>query len=104
VQVQGADVAVGIIEEFEGSDLEFYDAVCREIDFPADWPEGLIYHAAGAVPGGIRIVEQWQEAEQYERYVEAKIGPAIAALLGEEAQRAAPQVTLFPIHSVQTAT
>jgi len=97
-------MAVGIIEEFEGSDLDFYDAVCREIDFPADWPDGLIYHAVGAVSGGIRIVEQWQEAEHYERFVEAKIRPAIAALLGEEAERAARQVTVFPIHSVQTAT
>ena len=97
-------MAVGIIEEFEGSDLDFYDVLAREIDFPANWPDGMIYHAAGAVPGGIRIVEQWQELEHYERFIELTILPAITALLGEEAERATPEVTVFPIHSVQTAT
>jgi hypothetical protein len=97
-------MAVGIIEEFEGSDLDFYDVIAREIDFPASWPDGMIYHAVGAVSGGIRIVEQWQELEHYQRFVESTLLPAITALLGEEAQRAAPEVTVFPIHSVQTAT
>jgi hypothetical protein len=96
-------VAVGIIEEFAGSDIAFYDAVCERINFPEEWPTGLLYHAAGeSEHGGIRVVEQWEDPQQYARFIDEVIRPAIGELLGAEAERAAPVVTVFPIHSVQT--
>jgi hypothetical protein len=98
-------MAVGIIEEFHGSDIAFYDAVCEKINFPEEWPEGLLYHAAGETEnGGVRIVEQWDYPQQYTQFIEDTIRPAIGELLGSKAESAVPVVTVFPIHSVQTQT
>ena len=95
-------MAVGIIEEFAwGSDMAFYDDLAKEIDFPRVWPEGLIYHAAGPAEGGMRIVEHWESQTDYDRYIEHTIGPAIMNLLGDKADQATYDVTVFSIHNVQ---
>ncbi|PZR67965.1 MAG: hypothetical protein DLM63_05190 [Solirubrobacterales bacterium] len=95
-------MAIGTVQEFEGFDTEIYDAVCQKVNFPDDWPDGLLYHAAGpAESGGMRITDQWQSAEQFQRFMETKIQPAVQEVFSERGTEPAgpPKTTIFEIHS-----
>jgi hypothetical protein len=96
-------MAIGVIEEFTGPDLALYDIVTAAMKFPQEWPDGMIYHAAGAVEGGIRIVEQWEGIPQYETFVRDKLRPALIAVLGERAETVVPKITTFDVHNAQHA-
>lgn len=95
-------MAIGNIQEFDGFDTQIYDAVCKKVNFPDDWPDGLLYHAAGLTDsGGMRITEQWQSAEQFQRFIEATIQPAIQEVLSERGIEppGPPKTTIFEIHN-----
>ncbi len=96
-----ASVAIGAILEFDGFDPGIYDAVCEKVNFPDDWPDGLLYHAAGPTESGaMRITDQWQSAEQFQRFMETKIQPAVQEVLSERGTELAgpPKTTIFKIH------
>lgn len=95
-------MAVGVVQEFEGFDTETYDAVTKRMNFPDDWPEGLLYHAAGPTDtGAMCVTDQWQSAEQFQRFVETKIQPTMQAVLSERGTQPAgpPKTTIFEIHN-----
>ncbi len=91
-------MSVGIIQEFDGFGPENYRAVSQEMNFPADWPDGLVAHAAGTVEGGMRIVDIWESRDQFDRFSEETIQPAIQATAGEAASQAPPpRITEFEV-------
>ncbi len=98
-------MAIGAILEFDGFDPDFYDAVCEKANFPGDWPDGLLYHAAGPTGGGMRITDQWQSVEQFQQFMEGKIQPALQAVLSQRGTgpTGPPRTTIFEIHKTSHA-
>ena len=92
-------MAVGIIMEFEGFSPDTYEAVREKINWPQDWPEGVSFHVAGPSGDGMRLVEIWESREQYDRWMQDTIQPALREVMGEEALASSspPRVTEFEV-------
>jgi hypothetical protein len=48
-------MAVGVTQDFESLQLADYDAVCEALNFPAEWPDGLLAHGSVEVDGKLRV-------------------------------------------------
>src|SRR5439155_942938 len=80
-------MAVGIIMEFDGFSPDTYEAVREKIDWPAKMPEGISFHVAGPTGDGMRLVEIWSTREQYDRWMEETIQPALEEVVGGRPSR-----------------
>ena len=71
--------------EFTGLGEAEYAAVNRQLGIDmhtgeGDWPPGLLSHAAGSADDGTFIVtEVWSSRADQEAFMQARLGPALAA-------------------------
>jgi hypothetical protein len=75
-------MAAGLLLEFDGMGREQYDAVNERLGIDqetgkGDWPEGLLFHAAGAKPGGWVVMEVWASPDDQQRFMEGRLGTAL---------------------------
>jgi hypothetical protein len=42
-----------------------------------DWPEGLLFHAGGAKPGGWVVMEVWASKQDQQRFMEGRVMRAL---------------------------
>jgi hypothetical protein len=63
---------------------------------PEQAPEGLILHSAGPMEGGWYAYDIWESPEQFQRFVEAHVGPAMEQVLG--AGGPGPEPQFYEIH------
>ena len=69
-----------------------YERVAREVG--DDAPKGLIYHAAGETEGGHwQMVDIWESEEDFNRFRDERLMPAVERALGSEAVQAGPPPT-----------
>jgi hypothetical protein len=77
-------MAAGVILEFEGVTQKEYDAVNAALgidmsDGSGPWPDGLISHSAGRRDDGRFVVmEVWDSPEHQARFMESRLGEALA--------------------------
>jgi hypothetical protein len=76
-------MAEGLILEFDGLSAEDYKRVNEllGIDMESgegDWPAGLHTHVGGASDGGWIVFELWASRADQERFLEERLGPALA--------------------------
>jgi hypothetical protein len=62
-------------------------------------PAGLLIHTAGQSEDGWYIYDIWEAPEDFQRFVDSKLGPAIQELMGEVANP--PQPQFFPIEVIE---
>ncbi len=83
---------VGQIVRFpEGRGAEDYDATQSNLDIAGNPPEGMIFHAAGEVEGRFQVFNVWESREHADRFEEDRLGPAIKAVVGDEAYAQMPE-------------
>jgi hypothetical protein len=75
-------MAQGVILEFDGLDRATYDAVNARLGLDptqrtGDWPEGMLFHAGGAKPGGWVVFEVWESQEAHGRFMQERLGRAL---------------------------
>lgn len=87
-------MAVGIRIKLEGVTAEQFDVAERSIDPDGNPPDGLIFHASGPIDGGWGVIDFWESREQFDRFAEQRIGPAVA----EAGVAAQPDIREFPVH------
>jgi hypothetical protein len=80
-------VATRIQLDFTNVGLDDYDNVCTTLNFPADWPDGLLAHTSVEVDGRLRVVDVWESPAEFDRFVEHRLGQAIGQALGERAEQ-----------------
>lgn len=90
-------MAIGLSIRISGGTREQYDAVDAQMGIDDDPPEGLIFHAAGPIEDGWGILDFWESREHFDRFQEARLGPAIGAV-GEGGPQSPPDVREFPVH------
>lgn len=90
-------MAVGLRMEFEGMGLSEYDAVCKALDFPGDWPDGLIAHGSAEADGGLVVADVWESREKFDSFVAGRLGAAIGQAVGPDAPR--PEITETALHT-----
>ena len=69
-----------------GGTQELYDALNREMGIDeSNPPDGLQLHIAAKTDDGIQITDVWESREQFDRFVEDDVMPAMAKLAGDDA-------------------
>lgn len=71
---------------------ETHDKVTEVLNFPFDWPDGLITHAAYEVDGQLVLSEVWESRRHFDRFAEERLRPAIAEAMGDRANE--PEISL----------
>jgi hypothetical protein len=90
---------VGLLIDLPGLTAEAYDAVNAKMNFFDDPPEGLHLHVGGeAGNGNWRIFEVWESQQACEAFDQARLLPALAAVLGDEAAQNPPPMEFFELH------
>jgi hypothetical protein len=93
-----------LIEFGPGMTAELYDQINGRVNPPEGRPEGLLFHCAGPSPdGGWRIIDVWESRAIFDRFLEAKVMPTVAELLGPEAmaQGPPPRIESWPMHNLE---
>ncbi len=88
--------------DFAKLGLGDYDRVCEALNFPADWPDGLLAHGSAEVDGRLRVVDVWKSGADFDRFVEQRLGSAIADALGARAEQ--PKRSDAELHSFYART
>ena len=86
----------------EGVSLQMLDEVTDEMNVDQDPPEGILFHVHFEQNGKTRIVDVWDSEEAYEAFREARLLPAMQAVLqrhggGEPPQ---PEGSVTSVHRV----
>jgi hypothetical protein len=93
-------LAYAIVHFFPGGTKEHYDAAIAVVHpGEGELPDGQLFHAAGATPGGWTIIAIHESQESWERFSEAAT-PRARGLEG--GFPASPQETAFEVHNFVT--
>ena len=79
-----------------GTTKEQYEAVRKSVAWETDKPEGGRFHVAAFDEQGLRVVDIWDSAENFNRFVEKRLMPGVkaAGIQGE------PQIEITPLHAI----
>lgn len=91
-------MAIGLRMKIEGGTAEMYDGLDGGMNIDADPPEGLIFHAAGPIEGGWGILDFWESREDFDRFQENRLGPAMAEM--GDLPAGPPDIVEFPVHNI----
>lgn len=89
-------MAIVVMQDFPGGTQEQYDRVTEQLNLGGHSPQGNLYHVAGPVEGGLRVVDVWESQDALNAFM---------AVLGPVAQKegvAPPQITTWPAHNILT--
>jgi hypothetical protein len=93
-------MAVGILINMPGVTQEQYEQVTTKLfgQYPMrseDAPDGLLMHSAGPTQDGWYVYDLWESPEQFQRFGEERVGPAMAEVVGAGGP---PQPEIYPVH------
>jgi hypothetical protein len=83
-------MAVGFRFSWPENTIDDYEKVRAALNFPADWPDGLLSHGCREVDGGgIAIREVWESHDHWARFMQDRLQNTIASALGDRAREPA---------------
>ncbi|MBI4897632.1 MAG: hypothetical protein HY827_04620 [Actinobacteria bacterium] len=74
---------VGYVIDLPNADVKLYERVIARMDFPGQFPAGLLIHAVGQVEDVLRITSIWRHAGQSRRFLEDRLMPALVSVVRE---------------------
>jgi hypothetical protein len=89
-------MAIVMSMRWAGVTPQQYDEVKRIVGFEETLPDGAIFHVAAFDGEGLRVVDVWETAEDFQRFAEAELRPGVEAA-GIEGE---PEVEILPAHNV----
>jgi heme-degrading monooxygenase HmoA len=91
-------MAVGMLLQSGEFNQELYDSVMEHLEWDEkDLPEGFVSHYAGPTKNGWLVFDVWESQEDFERFLEQRLGQAINAATGGQPPSLEPQ--FVPIHN-----
>jgi hypothetical protein len=90
-------MAIAMLLEFRGTTVEQYDAVIRDLNLGGKAYKGGIFHVAGPVEGGVRIVDVWESQEAFDAFLRDKLGAVM-----QKNNVAPPEVSAWPVRNTLT--
>ena len=91
---------VGLRLSFPENTLDDYDSVCEALNFPADWPDGLVAHGSHEADGHLVVNDVWESRQHFDRFVEQRLQAAMGQALGDRARE--PEIVERELHSFYT--
>lgn len=70
-------MAIGMLFDGSGVTRAQYEQVSKEVAPGNRLPAGMLYHAAGPIPNGWRVIEIWESQEAADRFFQEKLGAAL---------------------------
>jgi len=93
-------MAIAVMQDFPGGTQQQYnqvnDQVLAQLNLGGNTPQGCLFHTAGPIEGGWRILDVWESQDALNTFL-ATLRP-IAQSVGIPQ----PQVTIWPIHNILT--
>lgn len=89
-------MAVAMLMEWPGVTEPHYDAVMKELDLDRNPPAGGLFHVAGPMKGGWRVVDVWESQNAFETFLQTRVLPAVqkAGLPGQ------PRIEIYDAHNI----
>lgn len=88
---------VGLRLNFPSNTLEDYDKVTEALNFPAEWPVGLIAHGSHEADGHLVVNDVWESRGHFDRFVQERLQAAMGEALGDRANE--PEIVEREMHS-----
>ena len=88
-------MAVAFLQELPGMTQEQYDQIAETLQRRFKTSEGRIFHVAGPMEGGWRVVDVWESQEAVNKFFQEQLGPA--------AQEAGMEMRIpqfWPVHNM----
>jgi hypothetical protein len=92
-------MAVALVLDFPGGTMEQYHEVVGRMGLGGRMAPGSLFHAAGIYQGGLRVVDAWEDAEQFQRFSDAEIVPQTQAV-----GLAAPTVRMIDVDEIKATS
>jgi hypothetical protein len=89
-------MAVAMLMEWPEVTQTQYEAVMQELQLDVNPPAGGLFHVAGPMSGGWRVVDVWESAEAFQTFSEQRIMPAVKKV-GISTQ---PRIEIYPAHNI----
>ena len=70
-------MAVAMLLEWPGETQEQYERLMKLVKLEDEPPEGGLFHVAGPMPGGWRVLDIWESEQAFERFANERLKPAI---------------------------
>jgi hypothetical protein len=86
-------MAIAFLQEVPSMTQEQYDQVVEALR--GKTVEGRIFHVAGPMEGGWRVVDVWESQEAVNKFFQELLGPAL-----QEAGIAATPPQFWPVHNM----
>jgi hypothetical protein len=84
--------------KWRGVTPEQYEAARAKIDWEGQPADGGLFHVAWFDDDGLRVVDLWESAEQFQRFTEERLMPGVQEI-GIEGE---PEVEMTEAHAVFT--
>ncbi len=88
-------MAIGLLCEVPGGTQQQYDEIMRELNLGGKLYAGQLYHIAGPMDDGWRVVDVWESREAFDRFFNDKLQRAM-----QNANLPQPRLSFFPIHNI----
>jgi hypothetical protein len=83
-------------------ETEIYDRVMENMNWSREtWPSGCQCHYAAKTPDGLFIFDVWDSAEDWHRFADERLGPALAEATGGQVPQMEP--SFYPLHREERA-
>jgi hypothetical protein len=87
-------VAIGMIIDFPGGTQEQYEAVLEQLNLGGRMAPGGIFHAAGPIDGGWRVVDVWESQQAFDILLGERLEQAL-----RNAGMPSPEVATWPVYA-----
>jgi hypothetical protein len=75
---------------------EHYEKLRKTVNWEGNVPKGLQFHVASFNKEGMRVVDVWNSAEDFDNFTKSRLMPAVQQL----GVKGEPQVEIYPTHAV----
>lgn len=79
----GDPECVGFVIDLPEIDVKAYELLIKAMDFPEQFPPGLLLHTAGQVDDVLRVTSIWRTVGQSRRFFENRVMPALVTVVRE---------------------
>ena len=86
-------MAIVMQMRWDGIDAGQYAQACEHVAWETDAPAGGIFHVAWVADGALNVVDVWESAEEFQRFVDDRLMPVVKGKLGFPGE---PEVTTRP--------
>ncbi len=88
-------MAIGVLLMMPGVRQEQYEKINKKLfgHYPfdsRDAPDGLLVHSAGPTPDGWYVYDIWESKDQFQKFGEKRLGPAVRETIGPGFEESLP--------------